>query len=108
MVSLTAVRPFEMIKIPIALVVIASLLGTTCRAQDLLLVHADGRRENATAPRKDAKGEWSVEREGRRTVVHGGEVVAIVDANGKETAIRGKCVDMRRNTDGVSRFSELT
>jgi hypothetical protein len=87
LVSLTAVRLFEMIKIPIALVVIASLLGTTCRAQDVLLVHADGRRENATAPRKDAKGEWSVECEGRRTVVHGGEVVAIVDANGKETAI---------------------
>ncbi len=71
-----------------AAVLLAALVCTQfVTAQSVQIVYADGRHRDATAPQQDAKGRWSVECEGRRTVLHGGEVVAIVDAKGKETVI---------------------
>lgn len=46
---------------------------------------ADGRRETVDDPRQDAKGQWVATREGRRTTLKPGDVVAIVDDAGKET-----------------------
>lgn len=67
--------------------VLVGLVASTACAQAVQLVHADGRREPAAAPHQDAKGRWSVECEGRRTVLRPGDVVAIVDAKGKETVL---------------------
>lgn len=46
---------------------------------------ADGRRETVTDPKQDSKGQWLATRDGRRTVLKPGDVVAIVDDAGKET-----------------------
>jgi hypothetical protein len=67
--------------------IFVSLFASFACAQAVQLVHADGRREPAAAPHQDGKGRWSVEREGRRTVLRPGEVVAIVDDKGKETVM---------------------
>ena len=55
------------------------------RGQAIELVFADGRRGSASAPRQDSKGQWTIEREGRRTPLRAGEIVAFVDAEGRET-----------------------
>jgi HEAT repeat protein len=67
--------------------IFVSLLASFACAQSVQLVYADGRREPAAAPHQDGKGRWTVEREGRRTMLRAGEVVAIVDDKGKETVI---------------------
>lgn len=82
-----------MTAIPISVTVCLATLAVSCRAQAVELVYADGRRVSAVAPQKNAKGEWTVEREGRRTVLHAGEIAAIVDAAGKETVIVPALVD---------------
>ncbi len=46
---------------------------------------ADGRRETVADPKQDSKGQWLATRDGRRTVLKPGDVVAIVDDAGKET-----------------------
>ena len=96
-----------MVKIPVLSVVLVGLLGTLCRAQVVELVFADGRRESAAAPHKDAKGEWTVERDGRRTAVHGGEVVAIVDKDGKETVIVPALTDAANTPEITAALASL-
>lgn len=56
------------------------------------LVLADGRREPVENVRKDSKGQWMGTRAGRRVELHG-EVVAFVDAQGKETVIVQQLAD---------------
>jgi hypothetical protein len=51
------------------------------------LVYADGHRESAGNPKRDSKGRWMAQRDGRTTVVKPGEVAAVVDDAGKETEI---------------------
>lgn len=48
---------------------------------------ADGTREPVEDARKDSKGRWMGTRDGHRTELRGGEIVAIVDAKGRETEI---------------------
>lgn len=62
---------------------VLALTTTTARAAEV--VFADGRREPVTEPRRDAKGVWTATREGRRTVLEPGDVVAVVDDAGTET-----------------------
>ena len=57
------------------------------------LLFADGKREPVENVRKDSKGQWMGTREGRRVELHGGEIVAIVDAQGKETVILQQLAD---------------
>jgi HEAT repeat protein len=57
------------------------------------LLYADGHRETVQSPRKDSKGHWTIEREGRRVVVKAGEVVAVIDAKGKESVIIPELAD---------------
>lgn len=57
------------------------------------LIYADGRRETVENPRKDSKGQWVGTRDGRRTTLKAGEIVAIVDAKGAETVILPELAD---------------
>lgn len=56
-------------------------------------LHADGRREAITNPRQDGQGRWTAEVDGRRTPLAAGEIVAIIDSDGKETWIVPKLSD---------------
>jgi HEAT repeat protein len=58
-----------------------------------VLVHADGRRTEGKDPRVDNRGGCSVEVEGRRVVLAPGEVVATIDAEGRETDFMPKLAE---------------
>lgn len=75
------------------LVVLALALAPTPSHADVL-VHADGRRTQVSAPRADSKGNWTIELEGRRVAVQPGEIVAIVDGEGRETRIPHELRDL--------------
>lgn len=69
------------------------LLASLATAQVPEIVLADGRHEPVEDPRQDSHGRWMATREGRRTVLKPGEVVAIVDAAGKETVTLPELAD---------------
>lgn len=68
-------------------------IGLTGEARADEWIHADGRRTTVSAPRADSKGRWSAEIDGRRTPVKPGDVVAVVDGEGHETAIPNELTD---------------
>lgn len=70
--------------VTIALCVLAAA-GPAAHAAEI--VFADGRHEPVKEPRADAKGEWTAVREGRRTFLRPGDVVAVIDDAGAETAL---------------------
>lgn len=63
--------------------VLASIAAAAAAAAEI--VYADGRRAEVADPKQDSQGRWMATREGRRTPLTPGEVVAIVDDAGRET-----------------------
>jgi HEAT repeat protein len=70
---------------PTAALALAALLALAPAAAAGEILFADGRREPVQEPRKDSQGRWTATREGRRTILRPGEVVVVVDDEGKET-----------------------
>lgn len=66
-----------------AVVIAAACAGLAHAAE---VIHADGHHEDVEALTKDAQGRWSAVVDGRRTTLRPGEIAAVVDDEGRETA----------------------
>lgn len=64
---------------------VAALAGALAAAHAAEIVFADGRHETVQDPRRDSKGVWLATRDGHRTALKPGDVVAIIDDAGTET-----------------------
>jgi hypothetical protein len=68
---------------PLLTILMVSLAAASTGAAELR--HADGRRETVSELRRDSKGDFTYDNEGRRVGVVPGEVVVVIDDEGNET-----------------------
>jgi HEAT repeat protein len=72
-------------------VALVALVPAASLAEEL--VYADGRRETCVGLRQDEKGRWTAAIGDRRTTIRPGEIVAVINEDGKETEIVPELVE---------------